>query len=132
MQKHLRALAQDLLAFVMENGTPFTRITYSANEGLKIDNDDTAEALYRNTFQSFDKPIYDDKGNLIGIKTVSYKKAKVKLSADDIERIVYGMEGESVGFDNKDFVALEDILKILARYGIKLDEQGERENETNY
>lgn len=121
-KKQILKVKEFLLGWVMENGTPFTRITYSANDGLKIDNDDTSEALYRNTFQSFDKPVYDDKGELIGIETVSYKKVKVGLSADDIERIVYGVEGESVRFDNKDFVALEDVLNVLAKYGIKLDE----------
>lgn len=66
-------LEEFLLVWVMENGTPFTRITYSANNGLKIDNDDTAEALYRNTFQNCDKLIYDKKGDLVGIETVSFK-----------------------------------------------------------
>lgn len=55
------------------NGSPFTRITFTLDSGLKIDNDDETENLYnelkklQGTHQEY---VFDDNGNLIMTKLV--------------------------------------------------------------
>lgn len=68
---------QELEMFLVEwcynNGNPFTKITFSVDSGLKIDNDDEAEYLYQELKKSqgtHDEFIYDDNGNLVGISVV--------------------------------------------------------------
>ena len=77
-KQQVEELSDFLCVWCHENGTPFTRITYSVDSGLKIDNDDSAEARYYRELQELglgrDEVVYDDNGNPIGVRTVAVGK----------------------------------------------------------
>lgn len=70
MDKALKELEQTLLKFVMEHGTPFTTITYSADIGLKIHEDEKARKEWQEAFPFHDEVVTDEQGKVIAIRTV--------------------------------------------------------------